>query len=116
MSRTYRKQASYPWSWRNPLEELVDGYEPGNCIAYYSYNNLCSWTVINPKSKEGRKRLARARRDKVYNFKEPGPSWFRNLFSQRPYRQAAKREIQKYLFDTEYEPMILRKPKLEYWT
>lgn len=116
MSRTYRKKASYPWSWRDPLEILVDGYEPGDCIAYSWRGNISAWRMLEPKSKQGRKNLARARRDKVYRFKEPGPSWFRNLFVQRPYRQDAKRQIRKFLQNEDYEPMILSKPKLEYWT
>ena len=117
MSRTYRSNG-YNWYWGDFLTESVEGYEPGDEICYYASwrGSVSSYRKIDPKSKQGKKLLAERRRDKVVRFKEPGPSWFRRLFSQRPYRQEAKRELQKFMVDMEYEPMILDKPKLEYWT
>lgn len=50
------------------------------------------------------------------SFKEPGPSWFRNMFETRPTRRKNKREIQKYMLDPEYEPMCFTKGPLDYWT
>lgn len=52
----------------------------------------------------------------THSFKEPGPSWFRNLTNTRPYRRVDKRELQKFLSDPLYEPMVLPKYPLEYWT
>ena len=50
------------------------------------------------------------------SFKEPGPSWFRNMFETRSSRRKNKREIQKYMLDSEYEPMCFTKGPLDYWT
>lgn len=50
------------------------------------------------------------------SFKEPGPSWFRNMFSQRPLRARARAEIHKYLVNPEYEVVLDYNPPLPYWT
>ena len=50
------------------------------------------------------------------SFKEPGPSWFRNLYTERPNRRKNKLEIRKFILDPDYEPMCIEKGKLEYWT
>jgi hypothetical protein len=52
----------------------------------------------------------------TWDFKEPGPRWFRNQFETRPSRRKNKRELQKYMLDPEYEPMCFTKGPLEYWT
>lgn len=48
--------------------------------------------------------------------KEPGPSWFRNLYSDRPLRRKSKNELRKFMANEEYEPVVDRKGKLPYWT
>ncbi len=48
--------------------------------------------------------------------KEPGPSWFRTLYAERPNRRAAKNELRKFMFNEEYEPLVVAKPRLPYWT
>ena len=48
--------------------------------------------------------------------KEPGPSHFRTLTSERPFRRYNKLEIHKYILDNEREPNIIAKGKLQYWT
>ncbi len=51
------------------------------------------------------------------SFKEPGPHWFRNLYSDRPLRRHDKNELRKYvLLDGEYEPSCSAYWKLDYWT
>jgi hypothetical protein len=115
MSRTYR---NHPFQhWRHPLEELVDGWEPGNDFSYCYGGYIRSWKKIDPKSQQGRKLLAMSKRDKPWTFKEPGPSWFRNLFEERPLRRTSKRELQRYMDDDEYEPIIdAKQRKRVYWT
>lgn len=71
----------------------------------------------DPKSKEGKRRLAVYHSDTgTHNFKEPGPSWFRNLFTERTQRREAKRQCNLYLRDTEYVVILNSKDPLEYWT
>ena len=55
-------------------------------------------------------------KDNYGYFKDPGPHWFRNLFSDRPLRRYANNELRKFMVNTEYEPLISRKYKLDYWT
>ena len=118
MSRTYRAVPNYYWSWKCDFEESITGeYLPGDRIVWSWYpNTIMCYRPIDPKSTKGKRIAALRRRDKISNCKEPGPSWFRRLFTQRPYRQEAKREIHNFMVDETYEPMILSKPKLEYWT
>lgn len=78
----------------------------------------CIWWEVSPHSKlkDDVIIIAKWRSDSFREFQEPGPSWYRNLYSERPHRRASKEELRKFNILEEYEPMILSKPKLEYWT
>lgn len=71
---------------------------------------------IDPKSKEGKKRIAKFYADKTFNFKEPGPHWFRNLNTERPQRREAKRQLGRYMRDPEFVVILNAKDPLDYWT
>ena len=72
---------------------------------------------IDPGSQEYKERVAKYYSDAgTTDFKEPGPSWFRNLFTERPLRRYNKEELRRYLQNPDYEPMVEEKGKLEYWT
>lgn len=122
MSRTYRKPI--PWHTGNPLEIQVWEEDFINAndwdrvrISDYGYWHRPSYTAyLKPDSKAGKKVLALARKDKVIRFKEPGPAWFRNLYSERPQRRHTKKELQKFIADNDYEPMIESKRPLAYFT
>lgn len=109
MSRTYRNRSESPHYLK-----VVENSVTWNGYGWTQYE----WVHIkkNPESEEEKKYLAEWRSDAYKEFKEPGPSWFRRLFTQRPYRQQARKEIHKFMIDETYEPMILSKPKLDYWT
>ena len=71
---------------------------------------------INPKSKEGKKRLAQFHSDsknKVMLW--DGPSWFHRLFAQKPYRQRAHTELYKFVRNEDHEVIIESKPYRKYW-
>jgi hypothetical protein len=55
-------------------------------------------------------------KDSTYRCKEPGPSWFRNLFTERPQRREAKRQLNKFLLDPDFEVLLDSKATLEYYT
>lgn len=78
----------------------------------------CSnWGDYSPESDEYKKRKSFYHSDSFdVTFKEPGPSWFRNLYTERPLRRENKQELKKFLLDPEYEPMCEERGKLEYWT
>jgi hypothetical protein len=72
--------------------------------------------ITNPKSKEGKKRVAQYRSDSGQgwmNYK--GPSWFHRDYTQAPYRAKCRAELGKALIDLEHEVLLERKPKAEYW-
>jgi len=115
MSRTYRfnkgkdrylvedswilKEHKYVW------KELCDGY------VWRKWSTI----HIDPKSEEGKKRLARFHSDAkkgvmIWN----GPSWFNKLFSQKPHRMDAKKELHKFKINPEHE-VIISKPHRVYW-
>jgi hypothetical protein len=71
---------------------------------------------LDPKSKEGKKCLARFYSDKYSSFKEPGPAWYRNLLTERPQRRYAKHQLALYMKDTETEVILNSKDPLDYWT
>ena len=126
MSRTYRR-IRYRQMWGSDLDwvlrDSVYGLENVPNETENIHLDPWSWRgdsyrfFYKKDSHEGKKRIAKYFSDAgTHRFKEPGPSWFRNLFTQRPLRRHGKRELQKFLFDPEYEVIIEEKPPLEYWT
>lgn len=104
MSRTYRKRCEAEDWW--VLEELVRVYP-------FTY----VWVKRDPQSKEYKKELAKYHSDSFRSFREPGPARFRNLFEERPLRRQNKRELQRFMQDSEYEPLIdAKQRKRVYWT
>jgi len=133
MSRTYRRKTTDRVNWACELEHYISE------VVFSDYTRFSSsWVrVYYPKaSKAYKKGLARYHSDgATNNFKEPGPSWFRNLFSDRPLRRKAKNELRKFMISVPvaftgdgrevdflqvmnecYEPNIPSKDKLPYWT
>lgn len=98
MSRTYRRKKDsgtmHDWSYRLSVYKILGKTESEVTklkSVFYSDSYGCS-------------------------FKEPGPSWFRNLYTERPTRRYNREELRKFMLDNEYEPMCVVKPKLLYWT
>ena len=106
MSRTYRFRkdkwiekdgilSDRDWDWRRRIVTIVN---------------------IDPKSKEGKKRLAKLHSDKKYYFyNSKGPNWFYNMYCQRPYRRDCKEQLRRAMYDDGYEVQIRNKPYREYW-
>lgn len=105
MSRTYRQRSEY---WFN-LKWVLRDHDA--CRIEFPIRPL-----LDPKSKEGKKRIAKFYSDKTIRFKEPGPAWFRNLFTERPQRRKAKAELRRVLRGEEFEVMLNAKEPLDYWT
>lgn len=112
MSRTFRRKNRVGNHWSD--------YKYFTGKYYYSWTTFGSFVgyVPYPKdSKEYKKGKAKFHSDAgTTRCKEPGPSWFRNLYTERPLRRQTKREIQKFMLDPNYEPIVDEKGKLEYWT
>ena len=132
MSRTYRRRknsAKYR-AYESLAEFTVEHVRvPGKIWCTYAKVPMDRNTI------EYKIKRSKYYRDKTHNFKDPGPSWFRNLFSTRPLRGQARRELHKFIrsipvfytasgkecyflqcMDDCYEPIIDSKGKLPYWT
>lgn len=117
MSRTYRRKKKLSNGWTD--FEWYTSYRVYPWEDERSLNGyIVSIRVSYPKgSKEYKKGVARFHSDGETNHcKEPGPSWWRREYHQRPYRRDAKNELRKFVLDEEYEPMIDEMPVLDYWT
>lgn len=111
MSRTYRrKKAKYLIRENRILLESYwdrEQWKSGYIVFYYER--------IDPKSKKGKKKLAKFHSDSpqcIINWN--GPSWYHNLYSQRPYRRECKRQILKCI-QYDYDISIIRKPHSPYY-
>lgn len=113
MSRTYRRKKNNK-SRVHTFHYAVFFPKMANCKEWYWYYN--ELFTHYPTKRERKRAKARFHSDKTYSFKEPGPSWFRNLFAQRPYRRESKNELRKVVQDKNYDPVIENKPKVPYWT
>jgi hypothetical protein len=109
MSRTFRRKnemQEYQWVLRD---------------WDWSYNTygICygQRKTYDRDSKEAITALVRYHSDAgTHQCREPGPSWFRNLTSQRPHRRSSKEQLRKFILDQEFEVIIEDNPHLEYWT
>lgn len=111
MSRTYRRKTTDRINWACDLEHYISDLVrvPG------TYNYVSVYYATD--SKEYKKGYARYHSDgATSSFKEPGPSFFRNLTAERPHRRDSKEQLRKWIYNEAYEVMILSKPKLDYWT
>ena len=109
MSRTYRRKNGSGSGWRD---------KEWYCSEYIVTSPCGARRVpLEHYTFEYKAASARYHSDSgTYSFKEPGPSWFRNLFTERPLRRYNKKELRKFMSNPEYEPMCSAKGKLEYWT
>jgi hypothetical protein len=121
MARTYRfrKECGYlPWfaNLDHKRYSMSKEWEPSARIAkYVGRDFLFMWEVPKPQ-KEQRRIDALEHRDRSSYFKEPGPAFFRNLYTERPLRRESKRQLKKFLLTPEFEVILDSKGKLEYWT
>lgn len=114
MSRTYRRRKTTQngmWSDLNFYTSEV--VHPWGEFWYTAYVRV-PYPKDSPEYKKGK---AKFHSDSgTTSFKEPGPSWYRRMTTERPAKRKAKRELQKFMYNEEYEPMILPKEPLDYWT
>jgi hypothetical protein len=112
MSRTYRRKigSKNHYSHYFVTHELI-------VVESATGRKYFQWMPLDKDSKEYKKAMAIYHSDSgTFSFKEPGPSWFRKLFTERPQRRESERQLRKYLLDEEFEVILNPKDKLEYWT
>lgn len=113
MSRTIRrKNASY--NGPRGYKWAVTDFNRENINGQWYKTHL----VYEPDTLEYKKALAYYHCDNgnIGLSKEPGPAWYRNVTAERPLRRYHKNELRKVILDDEYEPNIVAKGKLIYWT
>lgn len=121
MSRTYRfrKGKFIPWwndySWKEWVNIREEDIDPTWEVRLNERSRIFKY-ARKLTGKELKKVKAFQYQDRTFSCKEPGPHWFRNLYTDRPQRREAKRQLKKFLLDTDFEVIINPKDPLEYWT
>lgn len=131
MSRTYRKKKNkvkpsfydieYVLSqnyWEDELNSvnLNDIQRIEHSIYSVKLGQLYRVTYTQ-KSEHGKRMISKWHSDSgVRDFKEPGPSWFKKLYTIRPERRKSKRDLKKFISDPNYEIIFHEKYYYEYWT
>lgn len=107
MARTYRRKVPHgkteiSWELRNWDDYSLSNPNP---------------PPIDPKSKEGKRRIARYHADiGTVRHKEPGPAWYRHMTVERPQRRDAKHQLHRYMRDSDFVVILNDKDPLDYWT
>jgi len=92
MSRTYRRRGErheYSWVLRD------------SCWI----NGVRVPFLIDPRSKEGRRALARFHADAYSSLRSPAPQWYRRIFDHRQ-RALNTRQLRRWLDDPGYDPVF----------
>jgi len=104
MSRTYRYRKD-EWIIKDALTDWVF--------------NKDTWTVnrikLDPRSKEGKKKIAKAKASSQYFYNGNGPGWFIREYVQSPYRRKCKNEISKFIHGKVEDVILESKPHRVYW-
>ncbi len=123
MSRTIRLRKGFvPWwndyshdVWEDVAPEDINETDQIKIVSFRGLDRIWYRRKITDK-RILKKIWWKSHKDDKFNFKEPGPHWYRNLTSDRPLRRRAKNEIQKFMRDPNYDVVIDSKGKLDYWT
>ena len=121
MSRTirFRKTNHIPWwadyEWKN-WQEITEEEFFSTKYDRKLYSSNWRSKVLYEKKVETKTTFWKIHRDQKFGCKEPGPSWFRNLTSERPQRREGKRQLDKFLLDPDFEVLLDGKVHLEYYT
>lgn len=116
MSRTWRNRRERPFDWILTNYEKYEEGKPGfhRWPMYTSHN--CEYAYYIKSEKDQRKAIAKFYADGSREMVGSGPRWFRNMFSERPFRRKMKKELFKYMKNPEYEPLCdAKNPAVIYW-
>ncbi len=106
MSRTYRHRHKKDTS--TFFTDYFWVLQEWDCSSYHHKK-----VRIDPKSKEGKKKLALFKAIPYRSSR--GPGWCINQFVQKPYRVKSKTEISNFIKNSDYEVIIESKPKRPWW-
>jgi len=90
MSRTYRRLGQ-----RHEYYRMLVNWHPGAPLG----------AQLDPRSREGRRAIARFHSDKEDTMGGAAPRWYRKIFDRRQ-RTFNNRQIRRWLADPAYDPMM----------
>jgi len=105
MSRTFRHMKSSKYRSKEVMYDWQDRDELSAWIRVY----------IDPKSYEGKRRLARFHASSYSVMIWNGTSEFIREYAQVPYRMTCKTELAKFIKDNDYEIVLESKPVRPYY-
>lgn len=119
MSRTYRKRLSSDSKWLLRdfvLESSISDFSKYDKVQL-TWSDRWIYVWYKEDSLEAKKIKAKHFSDSLgWKYNRSGPTYFKTLVAQKPYRRRAKKEIYKFMRDSEeYEVLLESKPKLPYW-
>jgi hypothetical protein len=92
MSRTYRRRGERPdYAWVLRDTRWVNGV----LVPFF----------IDPRSKEGRRAIARFHSDAFWTLRSTAPRWYRRIFDHRLHTLNAK-QLRRWLDDHGYDPVF----------
>lgn len=92
MSRTYRRRRQrYEYRW--VLRDWKAGAPLGTAV------------LLDPRSPEGRRRIARFHSDSEFTMRSPAPRWYRKVFDRR-LRTLNGNQLRRWLADPGYDPVF----------
>jgi len=106
MSRTYRRKGGdhTDLEWQTRVCSQIPG------------TYIWLWEKMDPKTKQYKKVVNKYHSDAgTQKFNNCPQGWWVNLCIQRPHRRDAKRQLKKWLTDSEYEVILNAKNPLPYW-
>ena len=90
MSRTYRRRRQYQeYYW------VLFDWQPGAPVG----------ALLDPRSREGRRAIARFHSDSAITMRSPAPRWYRKVFDRR-LRTFNDRQLRRWLADPGYDPVM----------
>jgi hypothetical protein len=92
MSRTYRRRGE-----RHEYRWVL--YDRSDATPWWAHG------LLDPRSKEGRRAIARFHSDAEVTMRSGVPHWFCKIFKRRE-RNADTRELLRWLADPEYDPIM----------
>ena len=91
MSRTYRRRGQ-----RHEYDWVLFDLRPGPSL----------YAKLDPRSREGRRVIARFHSDKEVGWGAAAPRWYRKMFDRR-LRTFNNKQLRRWLADPEYDPVML---------
>lgn len=99
MSRTFRRKKKKPDFWTTHDYKKIAGPYISNCGRYRKWE----WAYVPYEGKELKQQIAKYHTSDNHSGIHSVPSWFSNLYFQRPRRRKEKVQLRKMLVSQDYD-------------